>query len=69
MGSRDNIISTARRFLIELNSGNMDYALADCRLLLRLMAESQGEASRRTMVLPTPPPRKADKGQLVTRPR
>ena len=65
MGSDEALMSTALRFLHELNHGEMGSALQDGFLLLSLMAgDAKGREATR-IVLPTPPPRKADKYQVA----
>jgi hypothetical protein len=65
MSSQELLIDTALRFLRELNQGEMDCAVQDGFLLLKLMKGNTTKSDATKMVLPTPPPRKADKYQVA----
>ncbi len=65
MGREETVLEMAHRFLFEINEGEMDRALDDGLILLRLMSGNHGGLNATTMVLPTPPPRKADKNQVA----
>jgi hypothetical protein len=65
MSKEQAVLSTAFRFLTELKKGDMEYALDEGLLLLRLMAVEPDGLDNTTIVLPTPPPRKANKSQVA----
>ena len=65
MSKEQAVLSTAFRFLTELKKGDMEYALDEGLLLLRLMAVEPDGLDNTTIVLPPPPPRKANNGHVA----
>ncbi len=65
MSKEQTVLNTAFRFLTDLKEGDMEYALDEGLLLLRLMAADHERLDNTTVVLPTPPPRKANKSQVA----
>ncbi len=65
MSSQDLLIDTALSFLREVNRGEMESAVKVGFLLLGLMMGNTSKSDATKMVLPTPPPRKADKYQVA----
>ncbi len=65
MSKEQAVLSTALRFLTELKEGGTEYALDEGLLLLRLMAVEPDGLDNTTIVLPTPPPRKANNSHVA----
>ena len=65
MGREETVLKMAHRFLLEINEGEMDKAVDDGLILLRLMSGDPDGLNATTMVLPTPPPRKASNSQVA----